>query len=113
METRVGGILKFGGRKENRKGKGRKRKQAPQACRLEQEAARGAGTLREGDLKATWALSKGPCFGGCLSGGQPGRAVPPPRLGAPGAGPEGRRGVRERRASLRDAAPASDGPIVP
>ena len=96
---------------QERKGKGRKRKQAPQACRLEQEAARGSGTLRVGDLEATWEHRKGPCFGGFLSGGQPERAVP--RLRAPGAGPEGKSGARESRAILRDAAPASHGPIVP
>lgn len=59
------------GRRESRKGKGRKRKQAPQACRLEQEAARKAGTLREDDLEATGTLRKGPCFGRFLSGRQP------------------------------------------
>ena len=96
---------------EGTAGKGRKRKQAPQACRLEQKAARGAGTLREGDLEATWTLRKGPGFRGFLRGGLPGRAVP--RLGVPGAGPEGRRGVKASRAILRDAAPASNGPIVP
>lgn len=79
--------------------------------RAEQEATLRAGTLREGDLEANWALRKGPYFGGFLSRGQPERAVP--LLWAPGLGPEGRRGVRERLAILRDAAPASDGPIVP
>lgn len=78
IQARAGGILKFGGRRESRKGKGRKRK-APQACRLEQEAARRVGTLREGDLEATWTLRKGPCFGGFLSGRQPRGAVPPPQ----------------------------------
>ena len=52
IEARAGEILKFGRSRKSRKGKGRrgkkkkKRKQAPQACRLEQEAPRGAGTLR-------------------------------------------------------------------
>lgn len=44
IEARAGGILKFGDRRESREGKGRKRKRAPQACRLEPDAALGAGT---------------------------------------------------------------------
>ena len=53
----------------------------------------------EGDLEATWAHRNGPCFGGCLSVGQPERAVP--CLGTPEAGPKGKRETGESRLILR------------
>lgn len=62
IQARAGEILKFGAKREG-KGKKRKRKRAPQVYRLEQKAARAAGTLTEGDLEATWELRKRQCFG--------------------------------------------------
>lgn len=51
IEARAGRILKFGGKRREEEKK--KKKAGSPAYRMEQEAARGAGTLREGDLEAT------------------------------------------------------------
>lgn len=110
IQARASEILKFGAKREG-KGKKRKRKRAPQAYRLEQKAARAAGTLTEGDLEATWELRKRQCFGAFLSGGQSGRAMP--LLMTTRGGPKSRMGTRESRAVLQDRVPASGGPVVP
>lgn len=92
IEARAGEILKFGRRRKSRKGKGReggKKAGAPSVQAGTGGASRGWNF--EGDLEATWAHRKGPCFGGCLSVGQPERAVP--CLGTPEAGPKGKRGT--------------------
>ena len=116
IEARAGEMLKFGRRRKSKKGKGRSRgvgKKKKAGAPSVQAGTGGAsrGWNFEGDLEATWALRKGPCFGGCLSVRQPERAVP--CLGTPEAGPKGRRGTGESRVILRGAASTSGGPIVP
>lgn len=73
-----------GGREKERE---EEENRLPNPAGWKREAALGAGTLREGDPKATWALRKGPCFlGFCAVGSLGGLCLP---IGAPGAGRRG------------------------